>query len=457
MNHRLCSGPTDRREILKLGLLGAGALNFGDLAVAAPAAGPGGTSDRSLILFWMWGGPSQLETFDPKPDAPADVRGPFGTIETRIPGARFSDIFPKLAGIADRLAVVRSLHHTMASHNDGSIEVLTGKTPEAPDPTSTAISKHPDLGMILSRARGLRADGVPQYIGVPNTPFMTRANYLGLAHKGFNSGDPLRDDPTPAELVLSGGLTPRILDRRASLLRRLETERTTADGRQAPEGFARLRDAGIHLLTRPEVGAAFDLRQEDPALRDRYGRHLWGQSCLMARRLVEAGTGVVIVDASAPMRSAKIYWSWDDHANAGGIGWDIKTGMSLRAGFMDQALTTLVQDIYDRGLDRKVMVAALGEFGRTPKVGQAAGCMGRDHWPGAFTALLSGGGIRTGQVVGATDAWAGEPAERPLTPQDLHATFYRHLGVNPETAYDDLTGRPVPILYSGEPIRELYG
>jgi hypothetical protein len=455
MDHLRCCGPTRRREILKLGLLGLGSLSFGDFALAAPVPQKPGAPDRSLILFWMWGGPSQLETWDPKPNAPAEIRGPFGSIETRIPGARFSEIFPKLAGMADRLAVVRSLHHTMTAHNDGTIEVLTGKTPEAPDPTSAAISKHPDLGMIVSRMRGLREDGIPQYVGVPTTSFATRPNYLGAAHKGFNSGDPTRDDPTPPELNLAPGLTPTALDRRAALLRRLETDRTGADGRDAQEGFARLRDAGVHLLTRPEVGAAFDLRKEDPALRDRYGRHLWGQSCLLARRLTEAGAGVVIVDASAPMRDAKIYWSWDDHANASNTGWDIQKGMALRAGYMDQALTALVQDVYDRGLDKKVMVAALGEFGRSPSMEKAAGCTGRSHWPGAFSALLSGGGMRTGQVIGATDAWAGEPTERPLTPQDLHATFYRHLGIDPDTAFEDFTGRPIPILSSGEPIREL--
>jgi hypothetical protein len=442
--------------LLKLGLLGLGSLGFGEVALSAPLTRLPNASDRSLILFWMWGGPSQLETWDPKPEAPAEVRGPFGSIPTRIPGARFSEIFPKLAGTADRLAVVRSLHHTMTSHNDGSIEVLTGKTPEIPDPTSTAISKHPDFGMVVNRVRGFRADGVPQYVGVPNMPFMTRPNYLGAAHRGFASGDPTQDDPTPPELKLSPGVTPRALDRRAALLRHLETDRATADARQAPEGFARLRDAGLHLLTRPEVGAAFDLRQEDASLRDRYGRHLWGQSCLLARRLTEAGAGVVIVDASAPMRDAKIYWSWDDHANASNTGWDIKAGMALRAGYMDQALTALIQDVYDRGLDRKVMIAALGEFGRSPSMEKAAGCTGRSHWPGAFSALLSGGGMRTGQVIGATDASAGEPAERPLTPQDLHATFYRHLGIDPQTAFDDLTGRPISILSSGEPIRELF-
>jgi hypothetical protein len=404
----------------------------------------------------MWGGPSQLETWDPKPDAPAEIRGPFGSIETRIPGARFSEIFPRLAGAAHRLAVVRSLHHTMSAHNDGSIEVLTGKTPEAPDPTSIAISKHPDLGMIVSRMRGLRADGVPQYVGVPTTPFMTRPNYLGAASKGFVSGDPTLDDPTPPELKLSAGVTQSALDRRASLLRHLETDRAGADARQPQEGFARLRDAGIHLLTRPEVGAAFDLRKEDPGLRDRYGRHLWGQSCLLARRLSEAGAGVVIVDASAPMRDAKIYWSWDDHANASNTGWDIKKGMALRAGFMDQALTALIQDVYDRGLDKKVMIAALGEFGRSPSMEQAAGCTGRSHWPGAFSALLSGGGMRTGQVIGATDASAGEPVERPLTPQDLHATFYRHLGIDPAAEFEDMTGRPIPILSAGKVIHELF-
>jgi hypothetical protein len=396
-----------------------------------------------------------LETFDPKPDAPAEVRGPFGAIPTRVPGIQFSELFPHLAGVADKLAVVRSLNHTMAAHNDGTIEVLTGKTPAAPDPTSVARSQHPDLGMIVSRVRGLRADGVPQYVGVPDCTTITQPAYLGLPYKGFAAGDPTQPDPTPPSLRMTASLSVDALNRRAALLRQLERPIPETDGRHPQEGYARLRDAGVQLLTRPEVAAAFDLRKEDASLRDRYGRHLWGQSCLQARRLAEAGAGVVVVDASAPTRDAKIYWSWDDHPNASNTGWDIKKGMAWRAGYMDQAIATLVKDVYDRGLDRKVLIVAVGEFGRTPKLESGGGCTGRGHWPGAFSALLSGGGIRAGQVVGATDAWAGSPTERPLSPQDLLATIYHHLGVRTATEFSDLTGRPIPILYSGEPIREL--
>src|SRR5207244_490896 len=181
-----CRGPVSRRAFLRLGSLALGGLHLPQLAQAQTAPRSPATS---VILFWMWGGPSQFETFDPKPDAPAEYRGPFRPIRTTVPGMDVCELFPRLAGQARRLALVRSLHHTMASHNDGSIEVLTGKTPTVADPTSTAKSEHPDFGMIASRLRGLRPDGLPQYVGIPQQPFMVRPMYLGLNHQAFAAGD----------------------------------------------------------------------------------------------------------------------------------------------------------------------------------------------------------------------------------------------------------------------------
>lgn len=189
-------------------------------------------------------------------------------------------------------------------------------------------------------------------------------------------------------------------------------------------------------------------------MRDRYGRHLWGQSCLLARRLAEAGAGVVTIDALAPKPGMPLYFSWDDHANAQ-PGWDLTTGMKLRAQYMDPAISALVDDIHARGLDRQIMVVAVGEFGRTPKLSQANGCIGRDHWPSAMSALIAGGGVRGGQVIGATTSKAEYPTERPLKPQDLLATIYRHLQIDPNHAFSDFAGRPISILTSGTPIREL--
>src|SRR5262249_12279096 len=191
-----------------------------------------------------------------------------------------------------------------------------------------------------------------------------------------------------------------------------------------------------------------------PRLRDRYGRHLWGQSCLLARRLAEAGAGVITIDALAPVRGRPVYFSWDDHANAQ-PGWDLAKGMRWRAPFMDQALAALIEDVYDRGLDRKVLIVAVGEFGRTPRGGQANGCIGPRPRPRAPAALGAGGGLRPGAVVGSTNSRGESPKDRPLTPQDLLATVYHPLGIDRRQEFKDLSGRPIPILGDGEPIREL--
>ena len=204
------------------------------------------------------------------------------------------------------------------------------------------------------------------------------------------------------------------------------------------------------------MARAFDLRREPEKLRDRYGRHLWGQSCLLARRLVEAGTVAVTVDALAPQFNLKRYFSWDDHVNPM-TKWDLADAMRYRAPFMDEAVSALIDDLHARGLERRVMVVCVGEFGRTPRVVRhtGSGVTGRDHWPQAFCALVAGGGVRGGQVVGSTNARGEYPKERPLTPQDLLATMYRHLGIDPDHEFQDTLGRPVPVLAHGKAIREL--
>jgi hypothetical protein len=281
---------------------------------------------------------------------------------------------------------------------------------------------------------------------------MTRPTYLGLSHKGFRAGDPSAAGYAPPNLTPVGG--PAHLGDRRGLLRQFDTLRRDLDLSGQLDGAEQFRDLALHMLTRPAIADAFDIRKEDPRLRDRYGRHLWGQSCLLARRLAEAGAGVITIDALAPVLSTPVYFSWDDHANAQ-PGWDLAKGMRWRASFLDPALSTLIEDVYERGLDRKVLIVAVGEFGRTPRLTKANDCLGRDHWPDAQCALVSGGGLRMGQVVGATNSRGEYPKERPLTPKDLLATIYRHLGIDYRQEFKDLTGRPIPILGEGEPIDEL--
>jgi hypothetical protein len=449
----LCQGPSNRREFLRVGASALGGLSLADVMASQTRAGtkPQLGSEKSLILFWMWGGPSQVETFDPKPNAPSDYRGPFRPIATDVPRIEICELFPQLAKQARRYSLVRSLHHEMASHNDGSIEVLTGKTPSIADPTSTAKSEHPDLGMIASRLRGARPDGLPQYIGIPTQPFMTRPQYLGVSHSAFVTGDPSADNFKPANLTIHGGLNAQRLDDRIGLAKQFDLHRQRLDAAEGMEVFHR---QAVQLLTSRSVAQAFDLTREDPKLRDRYGRHLWGQSCLLARRLAEAGAGIITIDALAPKQGMPLYFSWDDHANAQ-PGWDLAKGMTLRAEYMDPALSALIEDIHQRGLEEKILVVAVGEFGRTPRVTMNGGNLGRDHWPQAQSALIAGGGLRMGQVVGATNSKAEYPAERPLHPQDLLATIYHHLGINHRHEFPDFSGRPIPVLPYGEPIREL--
>jgi hypothetical protein len=453
-----CKGPVRRREFLRVGTLALGGVTLSDVlrhrALAAETQAGGARSETSVILFWMWGGPSQLETYDMKPDAPSEYRGPLRPIQTNVPGIDICEYMPLQAQIADRFSIIRSLHHEMAAHNDGSIEVLTGKTPSVPDPTSQAHSEHPDFGMIASRARGLRADGLPQYVGAQRAPFMTNAAYLGASHGAYATGDPSKLDFAPKNLTLVTGVDNGRLDDRRGLLAQFDGLRRELQ--RDATGIDEFRAAAFNILTSTKVAEAFDLAREDDKLRDRYGRHRWGQSCLLARRLAEAGTAVINVDATAPNDTTK-HFSWDDHASA----FHLDYAQRERLPQLDQALTALINDLHDRSLNENVMVIACGEFGRTPRVTHASKNfsdqigLGRDHWPSAFSALVAGGGLRMGQVVGETTSKSEYPTKDPVTPQDLLATVYRHLGIDYRESIVDFSGRPVPILSNGRPISQL--
>ena len=442
-----------RREFLRAGTLAMGGITLPELlrqrAIADSQSRP-----TSVILFWMWGGPSQLETYDMKPDAPSEFRGPLNPIKTNVPGMEICEYFPLQSKIADKFSIVRSLHHKMSSHNDGSIEVLTGKTPPTPDPTSTRVSSHPDFGMIASYARGTHADGMPQYVGAQKSPFMTRPQYLGAAHKAYETGDPSKPEFGAKNLTLTTGLDNARLESRSNLLSQFDVMRRRFDAQaNAMDDFNRM---AMNILTSPTVADAFDMSQETEETKDRYGRHRWGQSCLLARRLVEAGVAVVNIDAAAPSDTSKNF-SWDDHASA----FHIDYAQRERLPQVDSGLSSLISDLHDRGLDKDVMVIACGEFGRTPRITYATKNfsdqpgVGRDHWPSAFSALIAGGGLQMGKVIGATNSKAEYPVEEPVTPQDLLATVYRHLGVDYTQSLLDFNGRPVPILHHGEPIAGL--
>lgn len=456
MKHKLhCLGPATRRDFMRIGALAMGGITLPEVFARRAAAG-NARAETSVILFWMWGGPSQLETYDLKPNAPSDYRGPFRPISTNVAGVDLCELMPLQAKIADKFSIVRSLHHEMSAHNDGSIEVLTGKTPSVPDVTSQARSEHPDFGMITARLRGPRADGLPQYVGAHKAPFMTQPQYLGLSSKAFETGDPSVKDFSPPNLKLIAETDNGRLIERRSLVSQLDRYRRDLDQNGSLEGIDQFRGAAFDILSSTKVAAAFDLSQEPGAVRQRYGAHRWGQSCLLARRLAEAGVAVINIDATATSDTSP-HFSWDDHAAA----FDLGVANRERLPQMDQALSALIEELYERGLDRNVLVLACGEFGRTPRLtfaeknflGQPS--YGRDHWPQAFSALVSGGGLKMGQIVGATSSKSEYPTQAPVSPQDLLATVYRHLGIETTQNFINFAGRPVPILPHGEPIKEL--
>ena len=454
MNLSGCPGPVRRREFMQVGALTLGGLCLSDVLAARALTG-NDRADTSVILLYLHGGASQLETYDLKPAAPSEYRSVFSPISTDVPGMDLCELFPLQARLGKKIAIVRSVHHTMSSHSDGGIQVLTGKTPLKPDPTSQSHSAHPDFGHVVSRLRGIRPQSpLPPYVAIPRKPYMTQPAYLGLHHGAFEVGDPSVEGFSVPRLKLAAGVNGQILNNRRQLLSQLDTLRSDGDLAGSLQGTDEFREAAFQMLTSSATARAFDLSLEGKDLRDRYGRHLWGQSCLLARRLAEAGTSVISLYINTP-RNGPEFTNWDDHImNAGRPGHFAKY-MRVRLPYMDQALSALIEDIYRRSLDQRIMVVVMGEFGRTPRLSSNTKGVGRDHWPQAASVLFSGGGLRTGQVVGATNAKAEFPTERPYTPEDVLATIYQHLGVPSDHHFTDLTGRPVPVLSHGRPIREL--
>jgi hypothetical protein len=431
-----------------------GALGLADVLASRAAAG-NLHQDTSVILLYLHGGPSQLETYDLKPDAPIEYRSVFNPIPTNVPGIDICELFPQQARIADKFSLVRSLNHDVNIHSDGGIVVLTGKRPTILDPTSQSKSEHPDFGSIASRVRGYGTSAIPPYVAIPQQMYMTRPTYLGWHHSALEISNPESPRLRPGQVDGAGRDSSQSVDRRR-LVEQLDRMPAAQDPTGRYETAERFRELAFQFLNSPNAAHAFDLSREDDAVRDRYGRHSWGHSCLLARRLAEAGTAVISLYINTP-KSGDDYTNWDDHIQNAGRPGHFAHYMRYRLPYLDQSLSALIEDIYRRQLDRKILVVVMGEFGRTPRLSHNANGTGRDHWPQAYTALVSGGGLRMGQVIGATNSKAEFPTERPYSPQDLLATIYRHLGINPADSIVDLQGRPIPILGTGEPIRELTG
>ena len=441
----------DRRGFVKAGALGMAGLSLPQVLKAESAVDPAKTSkEKSVIILWQRGGPSQHETWDPKPDAPQDYRGAFGAMSTNVPGIQICDLLPKCAKVMDKFSIIRSLYHTDAGHSAGDQVMFTGYPPNKGNPNENF---YPSCGSIVAEQQGHLNPDLPPYVMIPKRLPGVDPAYLGKKYAPFETqADPAVEGPfNLPNFSLGDSLSLNRLDSRKGLLKSFDDIRREVDVSGSMEAADGFNQQAFDILTSPKARDAFDLDAEPRKLRERYGFMpaykaptpdrcgvpAWSQRMLLARRLVEAGVRLVTVD---------LRW-WDTH---------VKGYESMRDGFLprwDQAYSALLQDLEDRGLSDNVMVVAWGEFGRTPKVNSTGG---RDHYPNVFSASISGGGIRGGRVIGESDSKGAEPKERPVQPQEVLATMYRHLGIDYNKHYLDHGGRPVPVLPFGAPIDELF-
>jgi hypothetical protein len=441
----------DRRRFLRVGgvTLAAAAWEAFGRPAARAAAAPAAAD--AVLLLWLPGGVTHHESFDPKPDAPAEVRGDIQPIETNVPGVRFAEVLPQLARHMDKLALVRSFAAGTADHFEAQAYALSGR-----NRLPGGILSEPNVGCFVARQLGA-AGGLPGYVAVPGTtrPGPPNTNlfvpaWLGARHAPFATGGEPRNPQFRVEgLAPAGDVPDDRFGRRQGLRERLEAGLRAAERGRAEEELDELYGGAVRLLTSPEVRAAFDVRAEPAAVREKYGMSKVGQRCLLARRLIDAGARFVMMDYG---------YDWGEYDNL----WDnhcvptqhqppitrmVKEPYHLPA--VDRAFAALLDDLAQTGRLARTLVVYLTEFGRTPKFNQYGG---RDHWADAGSIFFAGGGVRGGQVVGGTDKVGGYCTARPYSPADAAATVYRAVGIDPATTVPDREGRPVPIQPAGEPI-----
>jgi uncharacterized protein (DUF1501 family) len=440
---------------MQIGLTGMATLSWpGLLKLRATNAALPKSERKAIIMVWLPGGQSHVDTYDPKPDIGSEYRGPFKTISTKVPGMQLTELLPMNAKIADKFTIVRSMNQKAGGHPAGSMQMLSGDSDERDKPKP----RLPDWMSVANYLRakdGKRSNPLPNYIGVNPPLEYNGPAYLGDAYAPFSvSDDPNRPNFTVPNIGLGDAAETRRLSDRVALRKSLDKLERALD---EFEGQA------MTLLTNPQTRDAFDLSKEDPAIRDRYGRNRWGQQLLLARRLVEAGVEIVTSSLSGPLCGR--VGNWDDHA----VNQHQFEALRFRMPNYDRAVSALIEDVYARGLDKRVLVVVTGEFGRTPKIsfdrstgaGDAsapAGTLqpGRDHWPRAFSNVWAGGGIQTGGIIGASDKRGEDVVERPCGPGDFLATIYHHLGIDSsKITIEDFNGRPTPIVDHGRPIPEL--
>ena len=447
---KYCDG-FSRRNFLQIGVAGMGTAGLPQILRAKEAAAAQGLEKKetSVILIWLDGGPGHMDLYDLKPEAPAEYAGLWRPIHTNVPGFDISELFPLQAQMADKFSIVRSLYHNNGGHFAGGHWMLTGRR----GPGSANVGLSPSIGSMVTKTLGSREPGMPPYVSVPVAssiglrPGYFGAHFLGQQHNPFETGsDPNNANFKVQNLQLTKPLTVKRLENRRALLQNFDKLRRDSDRSGMIDAMDRFDQQAFDFVTGTRARKAFDISSEDPKLRDRYGRNGWGQSTLLARRLVEAGSTFVTCH----------FGGWDHH-------WNLKSGMESVLPRVDQAVSGLFSDLVQRGLYEKVLVVLCGEFSRTPRMNNGGnggaplskGTPGRDHWGNSMFCLMGGGGIKGGQIVGATNRKGEHPIKRAVRPGHIHHTIYHALGMDPQTHFLNHQGRPIAAVDHGEVISEL--
>jgi hypothetical protein len=427
-----CEG-VSRRDFLRVGTLGGLGLTLpGLLRNQARAGTKRGARAKSVLVVYLGGGLSHHDSFDPKPDAPAEVRGKYNPIDTCVSGLRISEMLPRMAKVMNRLTLVRSGAHNNDHHETATNWVLCGRF-------GSAFGDYPAMGAVVAHELGFRGK-LPPYVAIPRNPSFTwelgKSAFLGGRYESFKTGDPNAPDFKVQDVSPFETLTDQRARRRQTLLQAVDGLARQVEGNDQISTYDEFHQRAAAMILSREARAAFAIEKETDKLRDRYGRNTFGQSCLLARRLVEGGVGFVTVN----------FGGWDHHAKI----WD---GLGHHLPQFDQGFSMLLEDMHERGLLADTLVLAFGEFGRTPKINKDAG---RDHWGPAASLLFAGADVRSGQVVGSTDKQGAYVTRRPVSPADVAYTVFDSLGIDPRKPLMTPDGRPVEILDQGETIKELF-
>lgn len=455
-----------RRNMIKAGMAGMAGLTLPKLLETRSEAAQEGISipgGKSVILLWLTGGASHIDTWDMKPNRPYNNRGPFSPIKTNVPGVDICEHLPLQAAMMDKMTIIRSVDCRHSNHEPNMV-MQTGFGDAAPRRNPKG-DRYPAIGSLCSKFRGSNHPAMPAYVAFRRSnSHLAFAGELGKQYDPFIGNDAARlpiydllgNDTgrmtTGNRFALPGGLSQERIKNRRSLVTDFDRLRKDIDNSGSMQSMDTYRQQAVDLLLGRRAQEAFDLSQESDEMRERYGDHLWCQQALLARRLVEAGTSFVTIDLSYHTASG----TWDNHGIPGGVYGGISKGLKPLLPIFDRLFTTLVGDLEERGLLEDTLVIGMGEFGRTPNMGTQNSVDGRNHWNNVSSLILAGGGMNHGQVIGATDKQGGTIAERPVTPGDLAATIYKHMGVPLMATYEDTRGRPNFIVENGSPINELF-